>query len=172
MMSISRRRVLVFAAAGSTLIAGHLSARAQTARQPTLVYADGLKNNWSTTGWARAQLETPLQDQKPIELFMAGWSNFGFRAPEPVRASDFATLTVLVHGGDTGGQSVRLQLKTGETVHRAVGLRIERGAWRRGDFSIQRHLGVDADASFDTIEVFNPTDSELAPWYLNYVLLQ
>jgi hypothetical protein len=137
-----------------------------------LIYADGLKNNWTTTGWARVQLETQLQDQKPVELFMAGWSNFGFRAPEPIGASAFTTLTVLVHGGDTGDQRVRLQLKTGETAHRAVALRIERGEWQRGDFSIQRQLGVGADDSFDTVEVFNPTGNEMAPWYMNYVFLQ
>jgi hypothetical protein len=87
--------------------------------------------------------------------------------------SDFATLTVLVHGGDAGRQQTRLRLKSGEVEHKgAIALRARRGVWERYEASIRRDLKVKEGDSFDTIEIFNAAGDELAPWCLNYVLLQ
>jgi hypothetical protein len=171
MREISRRDLFI-AGAGFALTTLPVSAHAQTTNPPMLVYADGLKSNWTTTGWARAELETALEDQKPVQLFMAAWSNFGFHRPDAVRSSDFTTLTLLVRGGDERRQTAHLQLKTGDTAYRSVSLRLERNAWQRCELLIQRQLGLSADDSFDTIEIFNPTANEQPPWFLNYVLLQ
>ena len=172
-MTILCRRTFLASAGGAALAGSASMARAQAGAQPLLIYADGLKNDWTTIGWARVQLESPLGEQKPVQLFMAAWSTFGFQRPTPVAGADFATLTVVVHGGEQGRQGLRVRLKSGNTEHRKyVELTARAGAWDRFDFSIQRHLGVRDNQSFDTIEVFNPTGNELPPWYLNFVLLQ
>lgn len=157
---ISALFISLFAYAAST---------AQT--QPVLIYADGLKNGWWIGGWSTQTPEFTLEDQRPIQITMKGWNAFTLQTSQPVKASDYSVITVVVHGGEKGKQEMKVRAKLGEKNYDGnVTIKATKGQWVRYDIRI-KDLKI-KDGQFDTIELRNDSAEEMPPYYINYVLLQ
>jgi|GEM_PF-4932419 len=161
---INRRQV----AAGLAVLAGSLSVPA-VAAQPVLIYADGPQSGWWVGGWSK-QETVEFDGQKPVRVTMEGWNAFTFQTGTPVKADQYQTLTILMHGGDKGRQEIKLSARLGEKDYGGeVTLKARKGQWIRYDVPL-KDLKITGD--FDTIFFNNKMAEAQLPFYLNFVLMQ
>ena len=164
---IHRRQCLTMLAA-MPLVTAASSLRAQA--QPLIVYADGLMNGWWIGGWAKTVPQMPLGDQKPVQVTMEGWNVMTFQTSAPLDTTPFSTLTIVVHGGDTGKQEFKLSARLGEKlVSQEMTIRCNKGEWGRVDVPLKK---MKIKGPIDTLYLQNQTADALAPFYVNYVLFQ
>lgn len=140
------------------------------AADPLLIYADGILPGWWIGGWAKNTPQVPMEDQKPVEITMPGWSVFTLQTATPVDASPYKTLTLILHGGDAGKQEFALVARHGEkAVSQEMILKCQKGQWGRTDIPLNR---MKIKAPFDSLVLQNKSGEAMAPFYLNYVLFQ
>ncbi len=137
---------------------------------PLVIYADGISPGWSIGGWAQNTPQVPMEDQKPVQITMPGWSVFTFQTATPVDTSAYKTLTVILHGGDAGKQEFALVAKQGEkVVSKEANLKCQKGKWGRTDIPLD---WMKITAPIDSLVLQNKAGEAMAPFYLNYVLFQ
>ncbi|MFT4089882.1 MAG: hypothetical protein QM645_04060 [Asticcacaulis sp.] len=163
---MNRRYLIAGAAALGTVVP--LSKAAAQARQP-LIYVDGIKPGWWIGGWTKHEI-VDFDGQKPIRLTMEPWNALTFQTGTPLKADEYKTLTILVHGGDKGRQEVKLSARLGEKDYGAEAtLKGKKGQWVRYDIDL-KDLKITGD--FDTIFINNKFDDTQPPFYINIVLMQ
>ncbi|ESQ76340.1 hypothetical protein ABAC402_04375 [Asticcacaulis sp. AC402] len=140
------------------------------AADPLLVYADGVMPGWWIGGWAGNTPQFPLGDQKPVEITMEGWNVFTFQTGKPLDTAPFKTLTIVVHGGETGKQEFKISAKLGDKqVSQELNVKCVKGEWGRVDIALSR---LKIKGLMDTLSLQNKSPDKMAPFYVNYVLFQ
>src|SRR5690606_11876459 len=110
---LTRRQALITAAGGATMAySGATHALAQSKAQ--LIYTDGLQNNWTIGGWSEQEADVDFDGQKVIKVNMKAWNALTFHSPQPIEARALNAVTVLIHGGETGNQELKLSLSLGK----------------------------------------------------------
>jgi len=99
------------------------------------VYTDALGIGFQDWSWATHSLtaSTPVYaGTSAISFEPDEWAGLYFRHDAGIDLSRYKSIELMVHGGTTGGQQVRVELRDGNTVLGTAGLgSIQAGAWKR-----------------------------------------
>ncbi|HEX8823827.1 MAG TPA: polysaccharide deacetylase family protein [Archangium sp.] len=112
----------------------------RAAPRPLSLYADALGIGFSDWSWATRNLNertTVYAGTSAISFEPDAWKALYFHHGTGIDLSRYTSLELWVHGGTSGGQQVRVQLRDGDTVlgvvqlNTALGHPIQAGTWQR-----------------------------------------
>lgn len=135
------------------------------------VYHDTLENDWRDWSWGGITRE--LGESTTVEAgsaavavtYTAGWSGFKLGRLSPLDLGGVDFFRFYLHGGASGGQTVRLLLgNSGSGTQVVLDLNPVAGQWKRIDVSLAE-LGWPVDV--DYIQWFNATASSQPTFYLD-----
>jgi hypothetical protein len=99
------------------------------------IYGDTLGMGFDDWSWATHSLTestTVYAGTSAISFEPDEWAGLYFRHGTGIDLSQYKTLELMVHGGTTGGQQVRVDLRDGSRVFGVASLgAIQAGAWTR-----------------------------------------
>lgn len=87
--------------------------------QDFVVYDDALAAEFADWSWAEHDLDNPspvASGSRSISFEADGWSGLYFHADTPFELADWSAVRLAIHGGDGGGQSIRMTLHLGSTL--------------------------------------------------------
>lgn len=107
------RLLLIICAALSVIVTAMGAVNAQVAA-PIAIYTDELKSGWADWSWGSAQdlaNTTPVRGTRSIKVTQTPWSGLYFRTASPTSFVGSQSVTLWVHGGTVGGQTLQLHAR-------------------------------------------------------------
>ncbi|MCB0060922.1 MAG: glycoside hydrolase family 44 protein [Caldilineaceae bacterium] len=120
-------------AAQQSLTAG--AANADTAQKGSVIFSDDLAAGWQNWSWETstdfAEATTAVGKAAIGVTYGAAWAAFRLHRDALIRAGDVDLLRFRIHGGDTGGQKVRVVLADGGNTIQETGVTVTAvaGTW-------------------------------------------
>lgn len=144
-----------------------------TLAQDQVIYDDALASGFADWSWALHDLDNPspvAAGTRSIAFEADGWGGVYFRADSALDLADWAEVEVSVHGGSSGGQSIRLYLQLGDAFLGEVPLApAPAGTWETRRLDL-RAAGL-SFGSFDGIPFQDTTGGDQPTLYLDEISL-
>jgi len=155
------------------ILATLLALAAPVGAQDLVVYDDALNAAFQDWSWATHSLSNPTpvaSGSQSISFEADGWTGLYFNSTSLLDLADWSSVRLWVHGGASGGQSIRLALQLGSTPLGEVSLApAPAGAWEERTLDL-RAAGL-TTGTFDGIIFQDATGTDQPTLFLDQISL-
>jgi hypothetical protein len=149
-----------------------------SSQSPT-IFADQLGEGWEDWSWDcacnfRSTSETHDDSRYVIAVDLSAWGGLGIGRHSPVSTSGFDQLQFYIHGGDAGGQQLRISLedKSGHELPAPLYLKdgqIHAGVWQRVTIPLE-DLGA-VDVRITKVNIMDGSGGRQPTFYIDDIAL-